>query len=116
MGLTYVNARLEGPNARVQRLRFLVDSGTGYCVLPPGAWKKLGLKPKRVEYFNLADGTPVRRQVSECLIRLGEREGHTPVILGETGDCALMGVITLEVLGLVLDPFRRKLLKMRHRL
>jgi len=116
MGLTYIDAHLQGPSAKSKRVRFLVDSGTGYCVLPSEAWKALGLEPLRVETFNLADGTPVRRKISECRIRLGRREGHTPVILGEPGDSALMGVITLEVLGLVLDPFRRKILKMKHRL
>ena len=116
MGLTYIDANLKGPSSKSRRVRFLVDSGTAYCVLPPGAWRALGLKPRRVETFNLADGTPVQRKVSECLIRLGGREGHTPVILGEPGDSALMGVITLEVLGLVLDPFRRKILRMKHRL
>ena len=39
--------------------------------------------------------------------------GHTPVILGEPGDEALLGMVTLEVLGLVLDPFKRTLRPMR---
>ena len=40
-------------------------------------------------------------------------EGHTPVILGEPGDEALLGVVTLEILGLVLDSFKRTLRPMR---
>jgi hypothetical protein len=38
------------------------------------------------------------------------------VILGEPGDEPLLGVITLEVLGLVLDPFKRTLQAMHLRL
>ena len=41
------------------------------------------------------------------------REGHTPVILGEPGDEALLGVVTLEILGLVFNPFNRTLQPMR---
>lgn len=116
MGLTYITADIKGPDAKSKRVRFLVDSGTAYTVLPPTTWKSLGLKPKRVEEFNLADGRRVRRKVSECHFRLGRREGHTPVILGEPGDSALLGVISLGNLGLVLDPFQRKLLKMKGRM
>jgi aspartyl protease family protein len=36
-------------------------------------------------------------------------EGHTLVILGEAGDEALLGVVTLKILALVLHPFNRTL-------
>ncbi len=56
----------------------------------------------------------VRRQVSECYLMLLHGEGHTPVILGEPGDAeALLGVVTLEILGLVFNPFSRTLQPMR---
>jgi len=40
----------------------------------------------------------------------------SPVILGEPGDAALLGTVTLESLGLVLNPFDRTLHPMRARL
>ena len=55
----------------------------------------------------------MERAVSEVHIRLPEGEGHTPVILGEPGDQALLGAVTLEILGLVLHPFKRTLEPMR---
>jgi hypothetical protein len=55
----------------------------------------------------------IERAVSECHLRLPQGEGHTPVILGEEGDEALLGVITLEELRLVLNPFTRQLQPMR---
>jgi predicted aspartyl protease len=63
--------------------------------------------------FTLADGTTIERQVSECYIKLPQGEGHTPVILGEIGDEPLLGMVTLEILGLVLNPFTRTLEPMR---
>ncbi|PIZ26181.1 MAG: aspartyl protease, partial [Chloroflexi bacterium CG_4_10_14_0_8_um_filter_57_5] len=45
--------------------------------------------------------------------KLPQGEGHTPVILGEPGDEPLLGVVTLEILGLTLNPFTRQLQPMR---
>jgi predicted aspartyl protease len=53
------------------------------------------------------------RDISECHIAIAGEEGHTPVILGEPGDTALLGVVTLENLGLVFDPFKRELQPMK---
>jgi len=77
-------------------------------ILLSGA-RALGLQPKRTLSFSLADGTAIERQVSECHLSLPQGEGHTPVILGEPSDEALLGAITLEELGLVLNPFTRTL-------
>ena len=40
----------------------------------------------------LADGTTVEHKVSECLIALPQGRRHTPVMLGEKGATALLGV------------------------
>ena len=66
--------------------------------------------------FILADGTAVQREISQCLIELPQGSGHTPVIPGEPKDEALLGVVTLEELGLVFSPFERRLQPMRARL
>ena len=94
-------------------LAFLVDSGAVYTLLPEKVWKSLGLKAKRRMKFTLTDGTKIERDISECHITLPQGEGHTPVILGEPGDEPLLGAVTLEILGLVLNPFKRSLEPMR---
>ena len=113
MGLTYVSGRVSSDKNREEELQFLVDSGANYTVLPKSVWKKLKLKPKRVAQFVLADGTKIERHIGECLIQLDLGECHTPVVLGEEGDEPLLGVVTLEELGLVLNPFNRSLHPMR---
>ena len=66
------------------------------------------------ERFRLADGTSVERKMSECHIAFAGKDGHTPVILGEPGDeLPLLGVVTLEELGLLLNPFSRQLQPMQ---
>jgi clan AA aspartic protease len=109
----HVEGTVTGSKRRKATVRFLVDSGAKYTLVPHRDWQRIGLKPKRTMTFVLADGTEVKRHVSECRISLPQGEGHTPVILGEPGDEALLGVVTLEELGLVLNPFNRTLQPMR---
>ena len=109
MGLTYVKGKVAGPKGKQTGVEFLVDSGAKYTLLPWKSWKAIGLKPKRSMTFILADGTRIERDISECYIELPQGETHTPVIMGKRGDEALLGVVTLEELGLVLNPFDRTL-------
>ncbi len=113
MGLTFIEGVVRNGKKKKATLEFLVDSGAVYTLLPEKAWKALGLKPKRKMTFTLADGRHVDRGISECHITLPQGEGHTPVILGEPGDEPLLGAVTLEILGLVLNPFKRSLEPMR---
>ncbi len=113
MGITYVEGIVTGVKYKKTTVRFLVDSGATYTLLPHKDWKAISLSPKRSITFTLTDGTTVERKISECHISLPQGEGHTPVVLGEPGDEALLGAVTLEILGLVLNPFNRTLQPMR---
>ena len=109
MGVTYLDGVVRGPRKRKATVRFLVDSGATYTLVPHPTWRTIGLTKKRSVTFSLADGTMVERDVSECHLTLTQGAAHTPVILGKPGDEALLGVVTLEILGLVLNPFDRSL-------
>ncbi|HXJ93482.1 MAG TPA: aspartyl protease family protein [Terriglobia bacterium] len=109
MGLVYISATVSN-DGQSATLQFLVDSGAKYTLLPLDTWKALGLEPIKSMRFVLADGTAIERNISECLITLPPHGSlHTPVILGHGGDDALLGVITLEEFGLILNPFQRTL-------
>lgn len=107
MGLMYVNGVATGPTGIARPVRFIVDSGAKYSLLPVDVWQAIGLTVMRQATFVLADGTQIDRDISECRITLPQGEGTSPVILGEGDDEALLGVVTLEVLGLILYPFNR---------
>jgi predicted aspartyl protease len=109
VGLTSIEGVVTGPRGDRVPVEFLIDSGAKYTVLPYEIWTRLGLTPKRTMRFQTADGVIIERSISECHIALPEGDGHTPVILGEPGDLALLGAVTLEELGLVLYPFDRSL-------
>jgi len=111
MGLTFVQATIANPAKprRSARLKFLVDSGAMYSVVPATVLGRLGIKPGKSKTFILADGTEIKRSIGQALFRMNGEEGASPVIFGEKGDSTLLGSISLEVLGLILDPFKREL-------
>lgn len=113
MGLTYIEGTVTGPTGLHAKVQFLVDSGATYTVLPLETWQTIGLAPERRVRCRLADGTALDRKVGECHIRVPQGARSTPVILGEEDDQALLGMVTLEELGLVLNPFTRTLLPMQ---
>src|SRR5271157_756762 len=108
MGVVFVEGTATGPTGKQATVEFLVDSGAMYTLLPRKVWRAIGLKPMDSIKCSLADGTTVERKVSECRIALPQGERSTPVLLGEKDDEALVGTVTLEELGVVLNPFTRQ--------
>jgi clan AA aspartic protease len=111
MALTHIHVRVANPARprRFARVRFLVDSGALYSVVPARTLEKLGVKPHSSRTFILADGTEVTRRMGDAVFRLDGRQGASPVLFGEEKDSALLGAVTLESLGVLLDPLRREL-------
>ncbi len=112
MGMTKVLAKVS-KGSKSRDVEFLVDSGATYTLLPEEICREFKLKPMREMSFSLADGTTIRRKISEIHFEYKGLYGTTPVIMGEKGDEALLGALTLETLGLVLNPFRRELVSMK---
>ena len=115
VGMTYIDgkvSRLDGRSRPID-VRFVVDSGAVYSVLPEEMWKRLGLRGRRTGYFRLADGTEITRPVAECTFEIADISSTSPVVLGGPHDAPLLGMVTLETLGLMLNPLTRELLPMK---
>jgi predicted aspartyl protease len=111
MGLTVLTVEVGNiahPKKMV-KLEFLVDSGAIYSVVPAAILKKLGIKPLKEEEFRLANGEKIVRKKGAALFRYKDRIGGADVVFGEEGDSTLLGALTLEALGLSLDPLKREL-------
>lgn len=111
MGLTTVTLEIANPETPSKTVKgeFLVDSGAFYTVLPKRLFDKLGIKPSFKQEFSLLDGTKITRPIGSAYITFEGRKVASPVVLGRVGDSPVMGVLTLEAFGLILDPFERKL-------
>ena len=113
MAVTYIAGTVTGPTGKQATVEFLVDSGATYTLLPLSVWQEIGLAPQRSIRCRLADGTAMERKVSECHIAIPQGQRSTPVLLGEKDDQALLGAVTLEELGLILNPYTRQLQPMQ---
>jgi hypothetical protein len=51
----------------------------------------------------------IERERGDTVFFYAGKRGAAPVIFAETGDATLLGAVTLESLGLVLDAVRRDL-------
>ncbi|OFZ79394.1 MAG: aspartyl protease [Bdellovibrionales bacterium RIFOXYD1_FULL_53_11] len=113
MGLLYIQGTVTGPTGEQDTLQFLLDTGVIYTVLPLETWRKIRLKPQRSICCRLSDGTVLARKVAECHIRVTQGNRSTPVVLGEQNDEALLGMVTLEELGMVMNILTRRIQPLR---
>jgi clan AA aspartic protease len=122
MGVTYVQTTISkiGNKRKKQTGEFLVDTGAGYTVIPQKMAKDLKIEPVRDQEFRLADGSVMKRKVGFAFVELdltkqkfGIQKAPVTVVIGEKGDSALLGVVTLENMGLIVDPFNRELRPMK---
>jgi predicted aspartyl protease len=111
MGITRLKVTVVNPADRKRSavVECVVDSGALFSVVPAATLRKLGVRPDRSEEFTLADGSHVTRRLGDAIFRINGRHGASPVIFGEDDDATLLGVVTLESLGLMLDPLRREI-------
>lgn len=87
----------------------MVDLGAVYSVVPGAVLRRLGIKPHSVRSFTLADGTEITRKIGDAIFVIDGNRGASPVIFGEHDDSTLLGTVSLESLGLILDPLKRVL-------
>lgn len=118
MGLTYLPIKITNPkNSHLtQRIKFLVDSGTLYSVVPEDALNSMQIIPHKNKEFILADGTSIKRKIGSVYYEYKGEKAAAPVIFGEKGDSILLGVTTLESLGLVLNSLNRTLIPIKPRM
>lgn len=112
MGITHVRAWLANPAHPLQRqeLECRVDGGAIYTVVPRSVLAALGIVPHSQRTFTLADGRQVTWGVGHANVVIGDRQCASTVVFGEHAAPPLLGVVTLEELGLGLDPVRRELI------
>jgi len=112
MGLTVLTLDVANPATpdRREPVEFLVDSGAVYSFVPRPVLERLGIAAHSKQAFRLADGSTIERERGDALFFYRGVRGASPVIFGEPGDATLLGAVSLESLGFVLDAVRRDLL------
>src|SRR5208283_1137381 len=116
MGITFTKATISNPRQARRRsieVEFLIDTGAIYSVIPGATARDLGLKKLDREEFTLADGSRRSYDIGEAFFELGARHGTSKVVFGPTSATPLQGPLTLESLGLMVNPLTREVSPMR---
>ena len=111
MSITYLDLNITNTQdeKKAKKVRFLVDSGAIYSVLPKALLKSLGIKKLDTQEFMLANGKSLTKDVGAALFEFNGKKRPSPVVFGEK-DIYLLGAVTLESLEVALDPINRQLL------
>lgn len=111
MGATYVDVTIRNPAEphRTWTGAFLVDTGAFDSLVPRSHLEAIGLAPRGIREYTLADGRRAALDITVAEIEFeGERVGGT-VIYGD--DCVepLLGVTALESGGFEVNPRSERL-------
>lgn len=90
-------------------LEAIVDTGATYTWVPEEILKRLDIKPIDIRPLKIASGKVIQRKLGLALITIRNKTMPTPVLFGDKGSEPLLGAITLEELGLSVDPLHRTL-------
>ena len=112
MGTFSVDIQVGDPQGqRFERFEALVDTGASYTTLAASRLHNLDVIPMRRQRFVLANGEIVEKDVGETRVRVDGREGTT-VVFGDEDAGPLLGAVTLEQMGLGVDPMSQTLVEM----
>jgi predicted aspartyl protease len=94
----------------------LVDTRCTYAALPGSLLAGLGITPRESRKFEMTDGRIVEYPVSSASLILEGRKGTVPVVFNAEGVSPVIGMTTLGIFGLGVDPDREKLLPVPGRI
>ncbi len=104
VGRAWINAKFINPNTNKEiEIKALVDTGTTFTVIPRHIYEELGLRTVGKRRVKTASGY-VDMDESFALVEVGNKRGVSPVLVSNELNEVLIGVITLEALGLTVDP------------
>jgi len=104
MGHLHTDIMVRGNKAEVELKKVLIDTGATYTVLPESTLEEVGASiiPTEVE-VELGNGKKVKAKAYGVVIRIKDAEAPSIGITFE-GAKTVIGVETLESIGLKLDP------------
>ena len=110
MGYIRVKARVwnvQDPSI-TREVELLADTGAVYTVLPSSLLREMKVEPIGRRKFRLANNQVIERDVGIVGIEIKGIKTHTTAVFGDEG-VYLLGVVTLEELGLEVDPVKGEL-------
>ena len=110
MGMFKWPVRLETLDGqRSLELKATVDTGAAYTTVPVHLLHDLGVEPRGLRRFKLADGTTIEGAFGEVLATINGASVTTVVVFGADDGPTLLGAYTLEGFALAVDPVQQRL-------
>jgi predicted aspartyl protease len=113
MGHTTATVRICNPqdNTKCVETKLIVDMGSTYTWIKREKLEAIGIRPSKVRKFRTIEGKTIEREVGEAVIECLGESATRIVVFAEKGDAEVMGIDTLEGLGLEIDPVTKQLRK-----
>jgi clan AA aspartic protease len=109
----HIHQDVELSAEKTARVRMLVDTGATFSVIPDALARAVGIKRLRqLVTVVLAGGQRIRLAPATAVFRIGTRKAPATVLVGRVAE-PILGVETLEALGLTVDPRRGRLVPSR---
>lgn len=111
VGLTHVTVTIRNPGDLTRKWQgvFLVDTGAIDCMVPANHLHHIGIRPRGVRDYQLADGTEVNYEIGVAEVEFFETIVGATVVFGGDDVEPILGVTALESAGIVVDPRTQEL-------
>ena len=110
MGMTYAQVLLNGPKDE-KKLELLVDTGSLLTWVSEGTLAAIGVRPTGTRKFRTIDGRELIRNIGEAVFEVMGERATTIIVFANPTDAEVLGVVSLEQLGLEVDPTTKELRK-----
>jgi clan AA aspartic protease len=108
----HLHSRVKISADKSATVRMFVDTGATYSVISKELAQAIGFTAERSTTMELANGRRVRVKIGIAVFEIGDRKGPAPLVVANVPE-PILGVETLEVLGLAVDPKRGRLMPTR---
>ena len=114
MGTFRVEIEVGDPEGtRFESVEALVDTGATNTAFPASQLRRMGVSPHRKAMFELADGRQTELDIGRTWVRVDGRQEFTQVVFAGERTEPILGAVTLEEMGLAVDPVGRRLQPVR---
>jgi predicted aspartyl protease len=97
------------PSGQSETLEALVDTSASFTTIPRSLLERLGFRPHRTTRLTIATGETVEWPWGWVDTTLDGVQEQTPCVFAPEGAPPVIGAITLEIMGLGVDPRGKRL-------
>ena len=112
MGSFSAKVKVWNPSSpeNVEELEAMVDTGAAFSWMHRDRLERLGAERLRRIGFRAIDGSIIERDTAAVCVASNEFRAPDIIVMAEPSDMEVIGVHTIEGLGLAADPVQKKLI------